>query len=164
MPGPLSILPLIGSLFSGGRRLPWFNSKTLFSVKAHNNVVDAINPLLNPQIVRTGVNGANRVSISDQNIVYEISNDTGGEQSGMHYEFEYDVAKDYTTYAVVRVSPSNASSTNTLGEDDGSRPGVYIAIVDVAAGSPVPRSPIQSGGENGFWQWMSTWPEDCPLG
>lgn len=146
-----------------GFKFPKFTAKTLFSLKAHNARNQALNALLSQKIVST--TNREKVTISDENVVTEyIPGSKQGTGDGMHYKFEYDSEVDYSKFDVVRVSPSNLASTDSLGEDDGSRPGVYIAIVDVPAESPNPRSPIQTDGENGYWHWLSTWPEDCPLG
>jgi len=149
----------------GGWTIPVFvydSMRHLLIPEEANQLVQGHNRIHRLEIVR---GNSDAVIISDEKITLQLKR--GGENepgsSANFYRGEYSADKlttflsgeDFIVGHIVRVSPSNSESTTGAG---GTIPGVYVCAQDNPSSSQKPKHPLQSGGENAYWHWLSTWP------
>lgn len=138
--------------------------------KHYNILATAVLALLKLQVKRVQASADDagnvfndaKVIISDLNAIIELydaatQSGAGGGDGNMFYAGEYDPTEAYNEGEVVRVSTANSVATTAIPAG-GTLPGVYVAIQNVPANGTQPKNPIQSGGENAFWNWLATWP------
>jgi len=149
----------------GGWTIPIFvydSMRHLLIPEEANRLVQGHNRIHKLEIVR---GNADAVFISDEKITIQLKR-SAADQEGiplLYYRGEYSADKNTTHLTgqefivghMVRVSLSNAESTTNGG---GTLPGVYVCNLDNPTSANKPRHPLQSGGENAYWNWISTWP------
>lgn len=123
-----------------------------------NELVKWLNLLLGATIKR---GGADKVFVSESNIIYQLNkNASAAGGSGMNYRGEWDEIA-YVAGDVVRVSPDNAIASTATPAGD-TIPGVYVCMQDTDETNP-PLHPLQTGGENAYWDWLSTYPSEITI-
>ena len=94
-----------------GKKISQFTGKTLFSKSAHNEIVNCLNPLMNPLIRRGETDG---VFLSDNNLVLQLARGSGsGSVSGnLNYRGDYDSGLDYAINDLIYTTYSYYGNTH----------------------------------------------------
>ena len=134
-----------------------FSKGQVLSRSKLNELVKWLNLLLGATIKR---GGSDRIFVSESNIIYQINKAaTGAGGSWMNYRGEWDDVA-YLEGDVVRVSPSNAISSTQVGGV--TIPGVYVCT-SATDETNKPKHPLQTGGENAYWELLATYPSEITV-
>lgn len=138
-----------------------FTGKTVFSVKKHNSVIEAVNPLLNMRFVR---GATSEVIYGDREVLLQLNPAGSADSGGMRYRGEYTNVPDpvYAVGDVVRVTPESVFAT-TYADPGPSVPGVYVLIKESPGEEDFPLHPLQAGGETAFWECLATQPSEMEM-
>lgn len=137
-------------------KLEDFTAKDVLLKRKHNLVKNLLVALANMQVREGSPAG---LFVGDLNSILQIPATDSGSSSGtgISWEGEYNNTTAYLAGDFVQVSPASTFAT-TNSTPGPSLPGIYLCVVDSPTSTDYPKNPLQTGGMNTFWLWISTWP------